>query len=153
MKNVITLIALLLTSHAMSATNGMILLRGNVPQILSVQINAESIANTLPLDTTQVNTKIASINERSNSNTGYKVAISSANQGKLVRTGGTEVLNYTLKYDGNNVTLLSTHEFSSPAVNAVNQNKDLTVSFTGVNSENMVAGEYTDMLTFTISAN
>jgi spore coat protein U-like protein len=41
----------------------------------------------------------------------------------------------------------------NPEVAAVTKNREVTISYTGVAQEQMVAGDYGDTITFTISAN
>lgn len=153
MKNFIALTLALATLNSMAATTGTLLLKGTVAPKLSIEVTPEAIASTLPLDISQTSTKVATVREKSNSNTGYKVTISSSNLGNLKRSSGTELFPYTLKY--NNVAL----NLASPVVNShsaaanVNVTKDVAISYTGVPAEDMVAGDYTDTVTFTIAAN
>jgi hypothetical protein len=67
-----------------------LILRGNVPQILSIQVNAEAQATELDLSTSQNDLKVATVQEKSNSSTGYQVSISSANSGALLHESGVE---------------------------------------------------------------
>lgn len=152
-RSLIALAALALTTTSFAATTGTLLLKGQVGQVLSILVTPETIAATLPLNVSQTDTKVATVNEISNSSTGYKVTISSANLGKLIRTGGTEAFNYSLKYNGSAVNLASPQIFSNPSAASVNVNKDVAISYTGVPAENMVAGEYVDTVTFVIAAN
>ena len=152
-RSLMTLAALVITTSSFAATTGTLLLKGQVGQVLSITVTPTAIATTLPLDVTQNDTKVATVNERSNSITGYKVTVSSANQGKLVRTNGSEVFSYNLKYGGQTANLGSPQTFSTGTAAAVNVNKDVTISYTGVPAENMLAGEYTDTVTFVIAAN
>lgn len=138
---------------AQASTTGTLLLRGNVPEILSIQVNAEGGATSLDLSTDKTDYKVATVLERSNSSTGYTVSISSLNNGSLVRSGGSESFGYTMKYDGSSVDLSSGASFNNAAAAAVASNKDVTISYTGVASEEMVAGDYEDTVTFTIAAN
>lgn len=152
----ITLAALILTLTSFSlkaATTATLLVKGVVPQILSIAVSAETIATSLPLSTSQTNTKIATIQEKSNSQTGYKVTISSANQGKLVRTGGSQQFSYSMSYNNSTLNLNSSVVLTNSGSSAVTVNKDLKISYTGVASHLMVAGDYVDTLTFTIAAN
>jgi hypothetical protein len=87
-RSLIALAALALTTTSFAATTGTLLLKGQVGQVLSILVTPETIAATLPLNVSQTDTKVATVNEISNSSTGYKVTISSANLGKLIRTGG-----------------------------------------------------------------
>jgi hypothetical protein len=140
-RSLIALAALALTTTSFAAATGTLLLKGQVGQVLSILVTPETIAATLPLNVSQTDTKVATVNEISNSSTGYKVTISSANLGKLIRTGGTEAFNYSLKYNGSAVNLASPQIFSNPSAASVNVNKDVAISYTGVPAENMVAGE------------
>lgn len=135
------LISSLLLSNAYAATIGTLLLQGNIPQRISLVVVPSSIATSLDLSTTQVDLQVATITEQSNSKSGYKVTVVSANSYNLKRVGGTEAFPYTLKY-----SLLT-------SVGAVNVNKSVTISYTGIPQESMVEGVYSDSVTFTISAN
>ena len=148
-----SLTLMVVSSHALAATTGTLLLKGQVGQVLSISVAAEAIASTLPLDVTQQNTKVATINEKSNSSTGYKVKITSANLGNLKRTSGTELFPYSLKYSGTQVNLAGSQTFSFPTSATVDVNKDVSVSYTGVPASSMIAGEYVDTVTFEIAAN
>lgn len=149
--------AILLTMSASTlayaSNTGNLLLSGNVPDILSIQVNAESDATNLDLTTDQSDLKVATVLERSNSSTGYNVSIDSANDGLLVRSGGSETFAYTMKYDGDSVDLSATDTFNNAAASVVAVNKDVTISYTGQDAETMVAGDYEDTVTFTIAAN
>lgn len=154
MKNLFFIATLTLTSiSTFAATTGTLLFKGTVPQVLSVAVTTETIATSLPLDTSQTNTKIATVQEKSNSQTGYKVTISSTNQGKLVRTGGSEQFAYSMSYNNATLNLNSSVVLTNPASSAVSVNKDVRITYTGVPNEQMVAGDYVDTLTFTIAAN
>jgi hypothetical protein len=152
-RSLIVLAALALTTSSFAATSGTLLLKGQVGQVLSILVTPETIAATLPLDVSQTDTKVATVNEKSNSSTGYKVTVSSANLGSLIRTGGSEAFPYSLKYNGSAVDLSAPQIFSNPSAASVNVDKDVSISYTGVPAENMVAGEYVDTVTFEIAAN
>lgn len=141
------------TANAMAATSATLLIKGNVPDIMSIQITPEVVASNLPLNQTQTNTKLAMVQEKSNSSTGYKVTIGSANNGKLVRSNGTEEFPYTLSYNSQPLDLNGPVMIENPEVAAVTKNREVTISYTGVAEEQMVAGDYGDTITFTISAN
>lgn len=153
MKNIFALALALTTLTSMAATTGTLLLKGSVAPKLSIEVTPEAIASTLPLDISQTNTIVASVREKSNSNTGYKVTISSSNLGNLKRSSGTELFPYTLKYNNVALNLASPVVNSHPSASSVNVTKDVAISYTGVPAEDMVAGDYTDTVTFTIAAN
>lgn len=154
MKKIIGLALAMSTSFVFAATSGNLLLQGTVPALLSIEVTAEALASSLPLDTTQTDSKVATVNEKSNSNTGYKVNISSANAGALVHESqASSFINYSLSYDGSAVDLANGDEFVFSSAASVDVNKDIDISYTGVPHENLIEGDYTDTVTFTISAN
>ncbi len=153
-----TLLLALLMSSSFAATNGLLLLQGIVQEELSLTVNAQSVASNLDLETTQTNLLVASVDENSNSNTGYKITISSANNGVLKRSGGSETISYLLKYDGSTVNLAgsSTTPVQSKNVGTAgvySDSSDVNISYTGAANSSRVAGTYTDTLTFEIAAN
>jgi hypothetical protein len=156
MKKFLAVTALLtLTTSAFAATSGTLLLQGIVAKKVSIVVTAEGVASALDLETSQTDLKVATVNEKSNSNTGYKITITSANLGKLKRGSGSEVFSYSLKYGGAAVGLSTAagSVFTSTSASAVNFNKDLAVSYTGVANETMVEGTYSDTLTLNIASN
>ncbi len=138
---------------AFAATSGNLLLKGQVPDVLDIVIAPETIASTLPLDVSQNGTKVATVTEKSNAPLGYKVKMVSANLSNLKRTGGTELFPYYITYNDLPVNLIETQTYGYHDAEAVVVNRDIKVFYTGVAAENMVAGEYTDTITFTITAN
>lgn len=153
MKKLFASLFLLLSLNAYSATTGTLLLKGVVGQVLSITVTPETVASNLPLSVTQTDTKVATINEKSNSSTGYKVRITSDNLGNLKRASGTELFPYTMKYNGSSVNLSTGQNFVNSTTSTVNVNRDVTISYTGVPESNMVEGTYTDLVTFEISVN
>ncbi|MBC7538949.1 MAG: fimbrial protein [Bacteriovorax sp.] len=146
---------LALASTSFAATTGSLLLQGTVAQKISLVVTSQSIASTLDLSTSQTDLVVASVNEQSNSKTGYKMTISSANLSKIKRTDGADVLSYTMKYNGSAVGLSSAGgtTITNSAGTSVNLNKSVSISYTGVAAESMVEGTYADTVTFTIAAN
>lgn len=144
---------LLFSFPVFSATSANLILKGHVPVILQIAVTPETLALTLPLDTTQLNTKIAEVTEKSNSNSGYKVSIASQNSGKLVRNGGTEFVAYTMTYNDVAVDLVLGDEIVESSSTPANTTKDVKISYTGVPNVELVAGNYKDVVTFTIEAN
>lgn len=145
---------LALSTSSFAATSGTLLLRGSVQRVLSISVTADSIAQTLDLSTNKTDLKVATVNEKSNSKSGYKVSISSANLGKLKRTDGAEVFSYTMKYGTQAVNLGSAQDLViSSTAGTANVNKDVSVSYTGIAQDLMVEGTYEDTVTFTIAAN
>lgn len=142
------LIGLLFIANSYSAT---LLLSGEVPSILSLEV-FPSGNETLDLSVSQTDLTVASVNEKSNSSTGYKILISSLNSGVL-ENGVVDSITYTLKYDGNPVTLSSTAVIAKTAVTGLyNHDSSVDISYTiPVNGNQQ--GIYTDTITFTIQSN
>ncbi|WP_419172873.1 fimbrial protein [Halobacteriovorax sp.] len=144
----------ILSTSAMAATTGSLVLKGTVPAIVSITVTPEALASTLPLDTTQADSKVATVNEASNSVSGYTVSFQSANSGSLVHESvGSSSIDYDLKYDGADVDLSTTDVFTFPSAASVNVDKDLTISYTGVPHEDLIQGDYEDTVTLTIAVN
>jgi hypothetical protein len=155
-KTILTTALLTLTASAsFAASTGTLLLQGVVPERISLSVTPQAIASTLDLTTSQTDLVVASVNEQSNSNSGYKVTISSANLSKLKRAGGADVLAYTMKYNGSAVALTSAAgtTLTNAAAAAVNVNKGVSISYSGAAAELMIEGTYADTVTFTIAAN
>ncbi len=150
-----TAILSMATTTAFSATSGTLLLQGVVAKKVSIDVTPQAIASALDLEVSQTDLKVATVNEKSNSNTGYKVTITSANLGKLKRSGGAEVFSYSLKYGGASVALgtAAGTVISTASAAVANVNKDLNVSYTGVAAETMVEGSYSDTITLNIASN
>ncbi|MBC7713946.1 MAG: fimbrial protein [Rhizobacter sp.] len=156
MKKFIAATALLaLTTSSFAATTGTLLLQGIVAQKVLVAVTAATVASALDLSATQADLKVGSVNVQSNSKTGYKLTISSANLGKLKRTDGAEVFGYTMKYAGSAVGLSTAvgTTITNSAGSVVNVNNDINISYTGVAAETMVEGTYQDVVTLSIAAN
>ena len=145
----------IVTTSAYSATTSSILLKSTVPKKVAITVTPVSIASALDLSTSQSDLKVATVNESSNSKTGYKVTITSSNLGKLKRTDGSEVFSYSLKYGGSAVGLstASGSVFTSTAASVISTNKDLNVSYSGSAPESMIEGSYQDTLTINIASN
>jgi hypothetical protein len=153
MKSLLTIAIMSLSFTALAETSDTLLLKASVGSRLSIAVRAEQIASNLPLETSQINTKVATVHERSNSKSGYKVTISSANGGKLVREKGSQQFPYSLSYDDNSLDLSNSVEITHSEAKSASVHKDVKISYTGVSSEDMVQGEYSDIVTFGISAN
>lgn len=136
---------------AVAGTSATLLLKGSIAPILNIAVTPESVAAALDLTATQSNTKVATVQEKSNSSSGYKVTISSQNLGVLKNNDHSFV--YTLSYDGTPLNLASPVAQTQNASAAVTVNKNVNISYTGVSADQLVAGDYTDTITFTIAAN
>ncbi len=155
MKTIITAIYLLtLSTETFSATTGTLLLQAINPRRVSIEVTPVAVASSLDLTTTQTNLKVATIVEKSNSKTGYKVTVTSANLGKLKRENGAEVFTYTMKLDGSNVNLNTAAGtvFTRTQTMPVTVSRNLTISYAGKSVETMIEGTYSDTVTLDIAA-
>lgn len=139
---------------------------GRMAQLLDIYSIREPGIRFMDLTIVENDKLIATVNERSNSATGYTVSITSKN---LANDGGGEtepyflhsdsagLLNYSLTYDGaapgawsSGTTLLTDSNNTTYSVDSIWISKELRISYTG--SPNLPAGDYEDILTLTISA-
>jgi archaellin len=155
MKKITTLALVLLASQTFADTTGTLLLQGEVAEELAIVVTPEAGHDSLDLSASPTDLKVASVNEKSNSNTGYNIQVKSANAGEL-KNGTLDSLAYEISYDGGS--------FVSPTVvdqvvktqsgGAIYDNdSDVDIKYTGKPAASMVEGVYEDTLTFTISAN
>lgn len=145
----------LLCFSSFASTTDNLLINGIVPSELSLKIRANNKASNLNLSASPVNLKIATITEKSNSSTGFKITAKSQN-GSLLKNGSFDELSYLVSYDGGPQTTLLTSDqilknesFSGPYLNK----SDLRITYSGKPAVEMVEGTYSDIITFTISAN
>ena len=144
-----------LASGAFAATTGSVTIQGTVATVVAITVTGTTPFNALDLTTTQANLPVANVVEQSNDALGYKVTMSSANAGTL-KNGTAGSVAYTAKYNATTVTLSATPQnvTTAPATTTVvNVTKPLTISYTGAAAASMMAGTYSDTLTFTIAAN
>ncbi|OUR95472.1 hypothetical protein A9Q84_16700 [Halobacteriovorax marinus] len=157
MKKLITMAAasVLLATPVMAAPQGTLLLQGSIGQVLSLDVSAETGVNDqLDLTTTTTDLKVASVNEVSNSNTGYKIFIRTANGGSL-KNGSLDQVTYTMDYDGAPVTLSINDQIAKTVVNGgvYNHDSDVEISYNGTPAASLTQGTYSDTVTFTIQVN
>ena len=151
-----TAIALALTSLTVSsfaATSADLILKGLVAPILEISIAHETVASNLDLSAAASAVKVATLTEKSNYHTGYKIKAKSTNSGKLVNVNdNNSFVSYSLTYNGSNVPL------NSSATQVYNTNnlkgtytKELKISYNAPSG--LSAGSHEDTVQFTIEAN
>ncbi len=148
-------LSLFATTQTFAATTGTITLSGSVAAATAIVVTGVGGYNNLDLTTSQTNLQVANVREINNTANGYTVRMSSANAGAL-KNGTAGSITYTAKYNGvtANLAVAPVTVTSSPAANAVvNVVKPLSISYTGVAADSLMAGTYSDTLTFTITAN
>ncbi len=151
MKKTLLALTLSMSFSAMAGTSATLLLKGTIPALLNIAVTPELNASALDLTATQSNTKVATVQEKSNSQSGYKVSIASQNLGVL--KNGVHAFPYALAYDGSALDLSSTVTQVHSASSAVAVNKNVNISYSGVPADQLVAGDYSDVITFTIAVN
>lgn len=156
MKKLISLAVLAsLSFSAIAATSDDLELKGAVPKRLSILVTPAPIALNLDLEASPTALEVASVNEKSNSNSGYKITADSLNDGKLVNpaAGAVDVI-YSMTYDGNAVDLTTTDVVKTIGTAGLYDNDSIVeIAYIGAPHESRVEGDYTDTITFTISAN
>lgn len=147
------LIITLLTTSAFCLTTATLELKGFIAPIVDIAVVALPISNTLNLAQNANDLTVANSTESSNSSTGYKVTISSSNDGKLKHIDNT-VIPYTLKYGATSTNLNSGGIIINRAsVGVVSVSEVVSISYTAVDPVTLSSGDYTDLVTFEISPN
>lgn len=152
MKSFLSILLTVFAYAALAGSQTTLPLKGKINLLLGIDITPTAAASTLNLTQSQTGLKVATGHLYSNSSTGFKVTVSSANQGRLKRISGSEYFNYTMKFGTIPVNLSSTTPIEYTYGGILNYSDDISVSYTGLPAANLVAGDYTDTITFTISA-
>ena len=136
---------------------------GRMARLLDIYSDREPGIRFMDLTVTRTDKLIATVNERSNSATGYRVSVTSKNladdsggatEPYFLHSASAGQLTYSLKYDGTAVgpwssgTAQLTDSGSTTAPEWLS--KQLQISYSG--SISLPAGDYEDILTLTISA-
>lgn len=146
---------LFISSQAFAALTGSITIQGTVAAATAIVVNAQTGYNSLNLHANQTNLVVATVDESNNTTLGYAVTLSSANAGKL-KNGGLGEVTYTARYNSAAVSLTVTPvtiTSQGAQTSVVNISKNFDISYTGIPAVNLMAGAYSDTLTFTIAAN
>jgi len=144
-----------------AATTATLSLSGVVPAVLEISVTPELVASNLPITTTVSDLAVATVLERSNKKAGYTVSLESASAKArgtalpaFVSAESSDVLSYSISYDGNAVSFSSgsavvSSEKTRTGMSGIS--RAVTVSFDGA-SAFLDESTYSDTLTFTISA-
>lgn len=153
MKKLIALSLATLSFSSMAATQADLILKGLVAPILEISIAHETVAGNLDLSQAASNVKVATLTEKSNYHTGYKITAQSTNGGKLVNVNDSNsFVNYSLTYNGTNMALnTSASEIYSTSNLKGTFTKDLRITYS--QPSNLSAGSHEDTVKFTIIAN
>lgn len=145
----------LMSLLSMSAFAGTLVLTGSIPAATSLVVAPLPASSTLDLTSTATNLQVATVTEANNTVNGYTVKVSSANAG-LLKNGSLGSVTYTARYNGTSFVLSTTpvvvtNQGSQSAI--VNIGKSVDISYAGQAAPSLMAGSYSDTLTFSISAN
>jgi hypothetical protein len=151
------LLALATASFAQSSAT--LTISGSVSAVNTITVAPQSGYNALDLVNGATDKLVGIATETSNDVLGYHVTLASANAGTgsqafLKGTGGnTDVVNYSVKYNGNAVTLSAgsaTVTSTTGRTPSSGVTKDIAVTFAG---SWLAADTYSDTITLTIAGN
>ena len=152
--------ALLIGGDAANAATT-IVLTGTVPVLCSLVTTTLPAATGVALQTTTAALAVGSVDETCNDDSGYSVAMVTTNGATtgLFTTGIADAahqVDYTVKYatvaapfNASSATVTDT---TAPVGGSGTVNKAVTIGYTGVNASISAATNYTDTLTFTMTA-
>jgi hypothetical protein len=152
----LTTISTLAVTTAQAATSGVLALKGSVTSTFAITVTPDGTNNqTLSILSGATDFSVANVVEKSNNPAGYKVQAYSDNAGVL-KNGTSDSVTYTIKYGaGAAVTLPAAAApatvYTSAALTAPANNTQ-NVKLTTAGKATALAGDYTDNITFVISA-
>lgn len=148
---------LAVSTSALAATSGTLLLQGEVQQVLDLVVTSVPASTNLNIVTGESTAvKVGSATETSNILAGYKIKISSTTNGELRHVGTpSNKTTYTIKYDGAAAvtpTVAGVEVKNVPSLSGLTTDtSDIEVLVAAF--PNAPAGTYQDTLTVTIEAN
>jgi hypothetical protein len=144
----------------MAQTTGTLTLTGTVPPILRITVTALPAASALDLSS-DTDTAVATVVERSNKKGGYTVSVESLNAitdgtaqpfFKSIDAANGDTLAYNLTYGGTTITFTGGSAIvtdSNTRTTGAGESREVRVSYTGAF---LYEDTYNDTLTFTITA-
>lgn len=153
MKSFIAVSVFAFSFVSFAGTQADLLLKGSVAPILDISIASESVATNLDLSQAASNVKVATVTEKSNYYSGYKIKALSVNGGKLVNTNDSNsFVKYSLTYNGSSMSLntSATQIYSTSSLKGT-FSKEVKISYS--QPGNLSAGSHEDTVQFTIEAN
>jgi hypothetical protein len=148
-------VSALFMAPVIAATSANLMLQGTVAQVQSVEITpVAGVHDNLDLSADAVDLKVAHVDEKSNSASGYKIMVESQNKGQL-KNGNLGSVTYTMKYNNAEVELSNGQiEAKNVATGGVHsEQSDVQISYVGQPAAEMVEGSYSDVVTVSIQAN
>lgn len=160
MKSLLFIAAGLISTSCYAAftSSAELVISGKVDSINELEITPVN-ATTLLIEAGETNRLVATVAERSNSFSGYKISMRSVNASKLVNAAdvsGNTYTTYTVLYD-TDPTVLTLTTVDQPVKNVSNRSALTTVSsdvkVNVVAKPGAPAGTYSDTITISIAAN
>lgn len=137
-------------ARASGSSSGTLTVRGTVATVCTVSV--QDLGKNLDLIRGASSEVVARVTENCNDGDGYTVTVTSAQSGKLVNASDPNAkIGYTVDYDTAHGRSLGAPLTISHNKAAFDETKDLKVSVQG--GTDRIAGDYSDTLTVTISAN
>ncbi len=138
-----------------SATSANLNLKGSIGAISEISLVADSAAQTINVSSGETNLKVATVSEVCNHKDGFDVNVSSQNGGYLVNSANSAMkTDYTISYHQIDKGQPTTAPMLVKTVDSLSGlttlYSDVKVSVTA--APNASAGDYTDVLTFSIVA-
>ena len=156
MKKILVTMMMVLASSAFAASTGTLFLSGTVAAVNDLEITPNSSATSLDIVSGEINKLVATVKETSNSLTGYRIMMRSANSSKLMNTlNNSKNTDYTISYDGSSYFVLSNSDQVVKNVSALvgltTNSSDIKVNVSPYGTA--PAGTYVDTVTISIVAN
>jgi len=156
MKTILIATLVFSSISAFAGSSDTLKLKGKVEVVNEIDVQALSAAENLQILTGESRSKVADVSETSNDRKGYKIFMRSQHAGQLVHTEDPQFFStYKLSYDGKAPLAPTTTDQEVKSVSALT---GLTTAISEVKIDltaapNAVAGEYEDLVTFSIVAN
>ena len=149
--------SLALGGHAaFGADTGVITLSGSIGIVNEIVITQTETATNLNVLEGEADAVIATVEESSNSPTGYTIFMNSVNNSNLINSeNAEESTSYTVSYDGGAPVSLTTADAAVKTVAALDglvKDESAVLINVAANSE-AGSGAYTDLITVSIAAN
>ena len=153
-KAILVIVGLLASVTTFAASTGDLTISGTVALINDIVITPKAAATALNILAGEAGKSVADVSETSNSVTGYKISMRSANASKLVNlSNATKMTAYTVSYDGGSYVSLTNSDQvvkSSSTSSLVTDSSDVSVNVTAFGTA--PAGTYQDVITISISS-
>lgn len=156
MKKIIFAALITMGSFTFADDVGVITLSGSIGVINEIVITQNEIATNLNIAEGEDAALVATVEESSNSPTGYTIYMNSVNNSNLINTeNDAESVSYTIAYDGAAPVALSTSDLAVKTVGAlgglVTDESEVVLALVG--DSTVGSGNYTDTITVSIAAN